>query len=299
MAASEQPRRILWTCVAVAVWHAATMVLMEHGWRRGGPPEDVTRHSSILKTRPEFDVTTSRAFLSNDSYAYLFGPHGPDNRVEEWFLLENEAAPLLITVAYLAVVPLLSFMRASFGALSKDGLFSRAVTCLSLLHNAILFSLSAYMTAETLRCADKAFGWRGSNGGGDGLDGGLGGGAGNGGGGGTLFCNLIDNFGGSKWGSDEGEALANVLYVHYLSKAYEFADTMIIVLKGNFQQVTFLHVMHHATAFFPVWFLNMRYAPGGDAWFCCFLSSLAHTIMYGHHPVSEPSTQLTNQWHHQ
>lgn len=27
----------------------------------------------------------------------------------------------------------------------------------------------------------------------------------------------------------------------------------------------------------------MKYAPGGDAWFCCFLNSSVHVIMYGYY----------------
>jgi hypothetical protein len=42
-------------------------------------------------------------------------------------------------------------------------------------------------------------------------------------------------------------------------------------------------VYHHATTFFPVWYAVMRYAPGGDAWFCCFLNSSIHVLMYGYY----------------
>ena len=49
------------------------------------------------------------------------------------------------------------------------------------------------------------------------------------------------------------------------------------------RQITFLHVYHHATTFFPVWWAVMKYAPGGDAWFCCFLNSAIHVIMYGYY----------------
>ena len=47
--------------------------------------------------------------------------------------------------------------------------------------------------------------------------------------------------------------LARVLWIHYLSKVYEFADTAIMVLKKNERQISFLHVYHHASTFFPCW----------------------------------------------
>ena len=36
-------------------------------------------------------------------------------------------------------------------------------------------------------------------------------------------------------------------------QAYEFTDTLIMVLKKNERQITFLHIYHHATTFFPCW----------------------------------------------
>ena len=36
-------------------------------------------------------------------------------------------------------------------------------------------------------------------------------------------------------------------------QAYEFTDTLIMVLKKNERQISFLHIYHHATTFFPCW----------------------------------------------
>ena len=58
---------------------------------------------------------------------------------------------------------------------------------------------------------------------------------------------------------------------------------MLMVAKKNFHQVSFLHVYHHATTFFPVWWANVKYGPGGDAYFCCFLNSFIHVLMYGYY----------------
>ena len=35
-------------------------------------------------------------------------------------------------------------------------------------------------------------------------------------------------------------------------QAYEFVDTLIMILKKNTRQISFLHVYHHASTFFPV-----------------------------------------------
>ena len=47
--------------------------------------------------------------------------------------------------------------------------------------------------------------------------------------------------------SPDAEGLAAVLHVHYLTKAYEFVDTFIIVLKGNFGKITVLHAVLPST----------------------------------------------------
>ena len=39
-----------------------------------------------------------------------------------------------------------------------------------------------------------------------------------------------------------------------MPQAYEFVDTLIMILKKNERQISFLHVYHHATTFFPCWY---------------------------------------------
>ena len=34
---------------------------------------------------------------------------------------------------------------------------------------------------------------------------------------------------------------------------------------------------------FPTWYFNVLYYPGAEAWFCCFLNSLVHVIMYSYY----------------
>ena len=41
-----------------------------------------------------------------------------------------------------------------------------------------------------------------------------------------LWCNPVE---GGRTFSPSGRALANVLWIHYISKAYEFVDTLIMV----------------------------------------------------------------------
>ncbi len=49
--------------------------------------------------------------------------------------------------------------------------------------------------------------------------------------------------------------ITNALWLYYFSKAIEFLDTIFIILRKRFRQITFLHVFHHSTMFFMGWYV--------------------------------------------
>jgi elongation of very long chain fatty acids protein 4 len=119
----------------------------------------------------------------------------------------------------------------------------------STLHNIILTSVSLYMFVETYYCAY--------------LDGY------------KLFGNGIDR-------TDKGLRMAKVIHIFYCSKVLEFGDTVIMCLKKNFHQITFLHVYHHSSIF-AIWWIVCFYAPGGESYFSAGLNSFIHVLMYGYY----------------
>jgi len=54
----------------------------------------------------------------------------------------------------------------------------------------------------------------------------------------SLWGNGVDD-------SPKGYGMARILWIFYVSKVVEFGDTIIMALKKNFHQITFLHVYHH------------------------------------------------------
>lgn len=66
------------------------------------------------------------------------------------------------------------------------------------------------------------------------------------------------------------------IYLYYLSKFYEFLDTLIIVLRRS--QLRFIHVYHHVTtmlvAFLGLWSCSTA------MWIPILLNTLVHVIMY-------------------
>jgi hypothetical protein len=121
---------------------------------------------------------------------------------------------------------------------------------LPILHNAVLIALSLYMGVEILRHA-------------------VGSGYG-------FVCNRVDRT------SESGLGMAKVLYIFYLSKAYEFVDTFIMALKKKTDQISFLHLYHHFMTFL-LWWFGMRFTPGGDAYFSAMLNSFVHVVMYAYY----------------
>ena len=58
--------------------------------------------------------------------------------------------------------------------------------------------------------------------------------------------------------------VAKVLWWYYFSKVIEFMDTIFFVLRKKRNQITFLHVYHHATMF-NIWWCVLNWIPCGQS----------------------------------
>ncbi len=76
--------------------------------------------------------------------------------------------------------------------------------------------------------------------------------------------------------------MAAVLHIFFLSKILEFGDTVLMALKKNFHQISFLHLYHH-TSIFAIWWIIVYYAPGGEGYFSAALNSFIHVLMYSYY----------------
>lgn len=56
--------------------------------------------------------------------------------------------------------------------------------------------------------------------------------------------------------------VAKVMWWYFFSKAIELNDTVLMVLRKKWNQITFLHVFHHATML-NIWWWVMTFIPGG------------------------------------
>lgn len=76
-----------------------------------------------------------------------------------------------------------------------------------------------------------------------------------------------------------------ILYVFYLSKILDFADTFFIIAEKRWKQLSFLHVYHHTSIFLFYW-LNTNVGYDGDVYLTIVLNGLIHTIMYTYYFVT-------------
>ncbi|XP_011705292.1 PREDICTED: elongation of very long chain fatty acids protein 1-like isoform X2 [Wasmannia auropunctata] len=81
--------------------------------------------------------------------------------------------------------------------------------------------------------------------------------------------------------SDDPMSLSMARWVWWLfiMKLIELVDTVIFVLRKKYNQISFLHVYHHAITAFSAW-LSCKYAPGGMWTFVILPNCAVHVIMY-------------------
>jgi elongation of very long chain fatty acids protein 4 len=84
---------------------------------------------------------------------------------------------------------------------------------------------------------------------------------------------------------DENAPVAHVLWIFYVSKVFDFFDTIFIILSRKWNQLSFLHVYHHVTIFTFYW-LNINAGYDGDIYLTIVLNGFIHTIMYTYYFVS-------------
>jgi len=91
--------------------------------------------------------------------------------------------------------------------------------------------------------------------------------------------------------------LARVIYIYYLSKFVEYFDTFFFILRKKNNQITFLHVYHHATMCL-LWWMVCKWIAGGLSYFGATVNSFIHIIMYLYYGLSAmgPSVRKYLWW---
>ncbi|RNF26734.1 elongation of very long chain fatty acids protein [Trypanosoma conorhini] len=73
------------------------------------------------------------------------------------------------------------------------------------------------------------------------------------------------------------------IFVHYCTKFLDMLDTVFMICRKKDDQLSFLHIYHHATIGF-IWGLLLRHGMGnGTAFFGAWINSAVHLLMYSHY----------------
>lgn len=79
--------------------------------------------------------------------------------------------------------------------------------------------------------------------------------------------------------------MARVCWWFFFSKIIELSDTLFFILRKKNNQVTFLHVYHHATMIFN-WWLGVKFVAGGQSFFIGLVNTFVHIVMYSYYGLA-------------
>nr|CAD7455294.1 unnamed protein product [Timema tahoe] len=79
--------------------------------------------------------------------------------------------------------------------------------------------------------------------------------------------------------------MANVIWHYYMSKIIDLLDTIFFMLRKKNNQITLLHIFHHA-GMPAVGFICVRYYAGGHCTLTAVINTLIHSIMYFYYFVA-------------
>jgi len=97
--------------------------------------------------------------------------------------------------------------------------------------------------------------------------------------------------------SEDGNIAASTVWWYFFSKFTDFMDTFFMVVRHKKNQMTTLHVVHHAMMPVVVW-LFLKFVGGGHSTFFMFLNIGVHVVMYFYYFMSSfgPKVQKYLWW---
>ncbi|KAK0166809.1 hypothetical protein PV327_004292 [Microctonus hyperodae] len=91
--------------------------------------------------------------------------------------------------------------------------------------------------------------------------------------------------------------MARAVWLYYICKLIELADTVFFVLRKKQRQISALHVWHHSMMTITSW-IGVRFFPGGHVTLLGVINSFIHILMYGYYMLSAfgPEVQKYLWW---
>jgi len=169
-----------------------------------------------------------------------------DKRVTDWGLMQSPAPTIAITCAYLLMCFKGPALMARYPALSlRPVIVVYNLFCAAL---NLYIGLEIFLTSLTIN-----YSWT---------------------------CQPVDYS-----NNPAAVRIARALWLYYVSKLIELADSLFIILRKREQQLSFLHIYHHATMF-PLWWIGARYVAGGSSFLGALFNCCVHVVMYSYYALS-------------
>nr|QCF41172.1 Elovl4_b [Sinonovacula constricta] len=170
-----------------------------------------------------------------------------DKRVENWFLMQGYTPTLVITAFYVLLVTVIG---PKFMANREPYKLKWPIV----IYNFVCIAINFHIFSELLYNSTMV--------------------------GYNYSCQTVD------YSDNPYEVrIAKALWWFYFSKCVEMLDTVFFVLRKKNNQISFLHVYHHATMF-PIWWMGVKWVAGGQSFFGAMVNSFIHVIMYTYYGIA-------------
>ncbi|CAG5102348.1 Similar to ELOVL: Elongation of very long chain fatty acids protein (Drosophila melanogaster) [Cotesia congregata] len=170
-----------------------------------------------------------------------------DKRTEDWFLVTGPGPLLMIFVTYI------------YFSTSAGPKYMRDKKPYSLKNVLIIYNFIQVVLSFTLVYEGLASGWWNDY---------------------SFGCQPVD-----RSMSPKALRMARAVWLYYICKLIELADTVFFVLRKKQRQISFLHVWHHSIMIVTAW-IGVRFFPGGHATLLGVINSFIHILMYSYYMLS-------------
>ncbi|CDJ60141.1 elongation of very long chain fatty acids 4 protein, putative [Eimeria maxima] len=85
--------------------------------------------------------------------------------------------------------------------------------------------------------------------------------------------------------------MAEVTWFFYMLKYVDLLDTVFMIVRGNWRQVSFLHVYHHSSVIYISW-VNASVGYDGEIYYVVALNALVHVVMYAYYFMASLNSPL-------
>ncbi|XP_075210772.1 very long chain fatty acid elongase 7-like isoform X2 [Lycorma delicatula] len=192
-----------------------------------------------------------------EGYKYLF-IENTDPRTRGWFLMSTPFHPLLLVILYQY------FVKVAGPKLMKKRK-PMTLNNVLILYNIFQILINSYLVIQAAKIIREDIQ--------------------------NILCSTVDY-------SDSPKAINALLtYTYYISRVIDLLDTIFMILRKKFNQVSFLHVYHHSVMILLGWIFT-AYAPGGHAVYFGIINSFVHCIMYFYYllMVIDPAYKTSVWW---